>query len=509
MLAWRPAPHVRRLHARVKRVSPFSPLQRGPVAASSSLLHASCSGARGYHVAVVGSGPAGFYTTKYLFKQDPDLRVDMFERLPTPFGLVRFGVAPDHPEVKNVTNDFTQVARQPGFRFLGNVEVGKDVTMAALQREYDAVVMCTGAEGERLLGIPGEDLPGVMGAPAFVKWYNGHPDYVGLNPLQDAGESAVVLGQGNVALDIARLLTRPPSELHSTDIHAGALAQIGEWQRKGLRTVHLVGRRGFVQAAFTNAELRELLTISDDVLPIVDPDELALGRNPASEQELAKNRMKKRSVDILSKMAENFALRETTSKRIIWLRFLWSPSAVLPCADGKRVAGVRLDRNELQGEPGKQTAVKSSSASQEDVACGIVLRSVGFQLTPTDGLPLDSRKRVPHVQGRVTCSNEASNARGGLYVSGWVKRGPTGTVATNIPDAQETASRVLKDLKERGPSSSADATSRGPAMVAQGTRVVSFADWQLLEAEERRRGNDCGKSAYKLTDVGEMLQVLG
>jgi len=508
MLAWRPAPQMRRLHARVISGSPFRQLQRGPTAASS-LVHVDCSGQRGYHVAVVGSGPAGFYTSKYLFKQAPDLCVDMFERLPTPFGLVRFGVAPDHPEVKNVTNDFTQVAATPGFRFLGNVEVGKDVTLAALQREYDAVIMCTGAEGERLLGIPGEDLPGVMGAPAFVKWYNGHPDYVGLNPLQDAGEAAVVLGQGNVAIDIARLLTRPPNEQHSTDIHAGALAQIGEWQRSGLRTVHLVGRRGFVQAAFTNAELRELLTISDEVLPIVDPDELALCRNPASEQELAKNRMKKRSVDILSKMAENFALKDTTSKRIIWLRFLWSPAAVLPSLDGKRVAGIRLDRNELQGEPGKQIAVKSSSSSQEDVPCGIVLRSVGFQLTPMEGLPLNGRKRVPHVQGCVTCPNEAGDAHGGLYVCGWVKRGPQGTVATNIPDAQETAKRVLKDLKERGRSSGADATNRGPAMVAPGTRVVSFTDWQRLEAEEARRGNDCGKCASKFTDVGEMLRVLG
>lgn len=509
MLAWRPAPQMRRLHACVISGSPLRKLQRGPTAASSRLAHLDCSGQRNYHVAVVGSGPAGFYTSKYLFKQVPDLRVDMFERLPTPFGLVRFGVAPDHPEVKNVTNDFTQVAATPGFRFLGNVEVGKDVTLTALQREYDAVIMCTGAEGERLLGVPGEDLPGVMGAPAFVKWYNGHPDYVGLNPLQDAGESAVVLGQGNVAIDIARLLTRAPSEVHSTDIHAGALAQIGEWQRNGLRTVHLVGRRGFVQAAFTNAELRELLTISDEVLPIVDPDELALCRNPASEQELAKSRMKKRSVEILSQMAENFALRETTSKRIIQLRFLMSPVAMLPSSDGKRVAGVRLERNELQGEPGKQTAVKSSSGSQEDVACGIVLRSVGFQITPTEGLPLNDRKRVPHVQGRVTGPNEAGDAHGGLYVCGWAKRGPTGTVATNIADAQETAARVLKDLKERGPNSGADAINRGPAMVAPGTRVVSFADWQRLEAEEARRGSDCGKSASKFTDVGEMLQVLG
>uniref|UniRef100_A0A7S2VMD5 NADPH:adrenodoxin oxidoreductase, mitochondrial n=1 Tax=Zooxanthella nutricula TaxID=1333877 RepID=A0A7S2VMD5_9DINO len=426
----------------------------------------------------------------------------MFERLPTPFGLVRFGVAPDHPEVKNVIHDFDQVASTEGFRFFGNVELGVHVSLEALREHYDAVVLCTGAQGERLLNIPGEHLQGVVGAPHFVQWYNGHPDHVALRP-QRPGSAAAVIGQGNVALDIARILTRSPEELHATDIHGAALAQIAAWQRDGLQTVHVIGRRGFIQAAFTNKELRELDTY-DDVLPIVDPAELALSRNAASEQELSKSRMKKRSVDILEKMARNFADRGTTSKRIVHLRFLSSPCEVLPSEDGSSVGGLRIHRNELQGEPGQQAAVRSSGGEAEDIACGMVVRSVGFDITPMEGLPLDGRKRVPHKQGRV------EDAAGGLYVAGWVKRGPTGIIASNIADAQETAGRLLADLSSRGgdPPARAGPSEVEAAVRASGTRVVSYEDWRRLEAEERRRGEADGKSAAKITDVGEMLRLL-
>lgn len=457
---------------------------------------------RTYHVAVVGSGPAGFYTSKYLMKEANSpksklgsLHVDMFERLPTPFGLVRFGVAPDHPEVKNVINDFDDVASLETFRFFGNVEVGKDITLDNLRSMYDAVVMCHGAQGERVLGIPGEDLSGVVGAPAFVKWYNGHPDHSALD-LSPPGETAVVIGQGNVALDVARLLTRPPKELHPTDIDAKALARIGEWQRDGLRTVHVVGRRGFVQAAFTNAELRELLTISEEVLPIVDPEELALSQNEASKEELKSNRAKKRSLSILEKMAANFEQRHTTSKRVIWLRFLSSPSAFLAAeGESSKLGALRLDRTELSGEPGKQSAVKSASASLEDVPCGLVVRSVGFDLEPLEGLPLDARKRVPHSGGKV---------EPGLYISGWAKRGPTGIIGSNVADARETAATILQDLgKLDNPKGAA-----GVDATLAGHRVVSFADWKKLEAEEHRRGAADGRSASKMTDVQEMLNLL-
>ncbi|CAE8696455.1 unnamed protein product [Polarella glacialis] len=465
-----------------------------------------CNSRRNYRVAVVGSGPAGFYTAKYLLKKAgaDNLKVDMFERLPTPFGLVRFGVAPDHPEVKNVIKDFGDVASGPGFRFFGNVEVGaSQLSMSYLREIYDAVILCTGAEGERLLGIPGESLPGVVGAPAFVKWYNGHPDFTELD-MPAPGHTAVVLGQGNVALDVARLLVRSPADLRATDMDARAVERIVGWQQAGLQTVHVVGRRGFVQAAFTNAELRELLTCSEEVLPIVDPEELALCRNAASEEELSTSRMKKRSLEILDKMAQNFAQRETTSKRILWLRFLRSPLEVLPGPDGSSVGTLRLGRTELKGEAGNQVATMSASGDTLDLACGLVVRSVGFDLTPVEGLPLNERRRVPHSQGRVEIP---SSGVGGLYVSGWVKRGPQGIIASNIADAQETAARLLADLAEKAPKAW-EADRLDGALKAAGSRVVSFEDWRKLEAEERRRGEASGKAAAKLTSVPEMLSIL-
>jgi len=430
----------------------------------------------------------------------------MFERLPVPFGLVRFGVAPDHPEVKNVVNDFTSVAETPDFRFFGNVEVGSNVSLKALEEAYDAVVMCTGAEGERMLRIPGEEMKGVVGAPAFVKWYNGHPDFVSLD-TQEPGESAVVLGQGNVALDIGRILVRGQKELQATDINPKALAQIGEWQRRGLRTVHIVGRRGFVQAAFTNAELRELLTFSDEALCVVDPEELARCRNPASEEELGKSRMKKRSVEILDKMANNFSQIHTTSKRILQLRFLSSPSAILPGADGLRAASIRLDRTELKGEPGKQVAAKAEPPVSQDLPAGLIVRSIGFDLTPIPGLPLNDHRRVPHTKGRVQRPAEEEHDRR-LYVSGWVKRGPQGIIASNIADAQETAKQILADLSREGPSPRSGTAAVESALGASGARTVNFADWRRIEAEEFRRGAASGCSAEKLTDVSEMLRLL-
>mmetsp|Transcript_129359 Transcript_129359/g.242031 ORF Transcript_129359/g.242031 Transcript_129359/m.242031 type:complete len:505 (+) Transcript_129359:37-1551(+) len=461
---------------------------------------------RRYHVAVIGSGPAGFYTSKYLFKQagNEKVHIDMFERLPVPFGLVRFGVAPDHPEVKNVQNDFAQVAATPTFRFFGNVEVGKHVSLLSLKTSYDAVVVCTGAQGERTLGIAGEELNGVIGAPAFVKWYNGHPDFVHLKPAEP-GEAAMVVGQGNVALDIARVLTSHPARMQETDIHGPALDLIQQWQRNGLRTVHVVGRRGFVQAAFTNAELRELSNFSDEVLPIVDPEELKLSQNPASAEELKNSRMKKRSIKMLEDMAKNFEHRKTTSKRIIWLRFLQSPSAILPDTAGAAVAGVRLDRTELCGKAGSQSAVKADPPSSEDVPCGLVVRSVGFDLTPMAGVPMEGT-RIPHVEGRVT---QAASEPGSLYVSGWVKRGPRGIIASNIADAQETAKRLLLDLQAREQSSGADIAPVEDTLRTSGTRVVSFDDWGRIEAEEKRLGAEKGRIAVKFTDVDEMLRVVG
>jgi NADPH-dependent glutamate synthase beta subunit-like oxidoreductase len=292
-----------------------------------------------------------------------------------------------------------------------------------------------------------------------------------------------------------------------TDIHEPALDKVAEWQKSGLKTVHVVGRRGFVQAAFTNAELRELLTFDDDVLAVVDPAELALCRNPASETELSKNRAKKRAVSILDKMAENFAEKDTTNKRVLWLRFLWSPSAVLAGGMWSPVAGVRLDRTELTGEPGKQKAESASSEEYVDVECNVVVRSVGFDINPFEGLALENG-RVPHENGRVSAPMVEM---GGLYVSGWVKRGPTGKIASNIEDAQETAQCVLKDLVARDEADNMCTADVGPLearLQESAKRVVSFEDWRYIEDEEQRLGEAAGRVAVKFTDVPEMLRLL-
>jgi len=458
---------------------------------------------RGYHIAVIGSGPGAFYTSKFFLKKGGEnAKVDMFERLPTPFGLVRFGVAPDHPEVKNVINDFTAVAEDAGrFRFFGNVEVGSKVSLETLERSYDAVVLCTGAQGERKLGIPGEDLGGVIGAPAFVKWYNGHPDHQSVvdELPADIGSSAVVVGNGNVALDVARLLVRSPEELRQTDMCDVAIDRIGSWQKAGLQTVQVLGRRGLVQAAFTNKELRELLDISSDVMPIVDPEEVALSRNAASEKELATNRPKKRSLEIIDKMVANFEQRHTTSKRIVWLRFLAAPTEITASSDGF-CSGLRWSRTELQGEPGKQTVRTVGAPPGSDIACGLVVRSVGFDITPMDGIPLDNRNRIPHANGRV----QAGEGRN-LYVAGWAKRGPQGVIASNIPDAQETALCLLKDLTARGAASQADTAAIDEALSSESSQVVSFGDWKKLQQEELSRGES---TAVKLTSVADMLHLL-
>jgi NADPH-dependent glutamate synthase beta subunit-like oxidoreductase len=289
-------------------------------------------------------------------------------------------------------------------------------------------------------------------------------------------------------------------------MQVAAVDKITEWQKQGLRTVHLVGRRGFVQAAFTNAELRELTKCDDEVLPVVDPAELELCRNAASEQELKKNRAKKRSIDILQKMADNFAQKDTTSKRVVWLRFLWSPSAVSAGADG--VTSVRLDRTELVGEAGQQKAAKASSGEHLDVPCGLVVRSVGFDIVPISGggLPLENG-RVPHTNGRVIAPDSAA---GGLYVAGWVKRGPQGIIASNIADAQETSARLVRDLSD---SFGSGASRAKPDVVeaqlaATGKRLVTFDDWRRIEAEELRLGESDGRAAIKFTEVSKMLGVL-
>ncbi|KAL0984059.1 hypothetical protein UPYG_G00136550 [Umbra pygmaea] len=450
-------------------------------------------------VCIVGGGPAGFYTAQHLVKTRPDVEVDIYERLPVPFGLVRFGVAPDHPEVKNVMNTFTQTAQHARCSFHGNVRVGKDVTVQELQESYHAVVLSYGAEGNRNMGVPGEDLDGVYSAKDFVGWYNGLPRNRHLRPDLSC-ETAVVLGQGNVALDVARILLSPVDILKKTDITQPALDAVS---KSSVRRVLIVGRRGPLQVACTIKELREMVN-----LPGTRPEMVVSEFDGIAEKLKALPRPRKRLTELLLKAAvetpgEKELERLKSDKQAWGFRFFRSPVEVLPSADHTRVAGIRLAVNRLVGEG--EGARAEATGEVEDMECGLVVSSIGYKSLAIDPVvPFDSRKDViPNTMGRV------QNAAG-LYCSGWVKRGPTGVIATTMNDSFDTARTLLHDM-DKGilDISTAKPGSQGVAALLhkRGVKPVSFSDWEKIDIEETRRGEARGKPREKLLDVGEMLQV--
>ena len=429
-------------------------------------------------VAVVGSGPAGFYAAAALLASDLELEVDMIERLPTPWGLVRLGVAPDHPNIKAVSRAFERTAAQPGFRFFGNVEVGKDVEHAELARLYDAVVYSVGAQTDRQLGIPGEDLPGSWPATAFVAWYNGHPDFQDLS-FDLSGERAVVIGNGNVALDVARMLALTPEELAPTDTTDAAIEAINT---AGIREILVVGRRGPVQAAWTPVEVGELGELAGaDV--IVDPADLELDEASAAELEAAAPTVR-RNVEHL----RDYSTREPTGKpRAIRLRFFSSPVAIH--GDG-RVEAIELVRNELVGGRAVPTE------ERETIPCGIVFRSVGYQGVPLPGLPFD--------EGSATIPNEGGRVEPGLYVAGWIKRGPSGVIGTNKKDATETVALLLDDARAGLLPSRAEGMLE-TLLEERGVDAVLYAGWEAIDAAERSAGEPLGRPRVKLCSWADLL----
>ena len=440
-------------------------------------------------VAVVGSGPAGFYAADTLLKsEDPQVEVDVIDRLPTPWGLVRLGVAPDHENIKAVSRAFEKTAARPGFRFFGNVDAGKDVTHEELLQIYDAVVYTVGAQTDRRLGIPGEDLPGSWPATAFVAWYNGHPDFDELE-FDLSHERAVVIGNGNVAIDCVRMLALTAEELAPTDTtDAAARGIIGS----GLKEIVMLGRRGPVQAAFTPPELKELSELAGADL-IVDPADLEL--DPASERELEEDRERaRRNVDLL----REYAPREPEGKpRRIVLRFLVSPVAIL--GDDK-VEAIEVVRNVLVEEGGRIVARQTGEI--ETVECGIVLRSVGYQGVSLPGVPFDERKRtIPNDQGRV-----AGAAR--TYAAGWIKRGPSGVIGTNKKDATETVALLLEDARAGALDGQRDGSLEA-LLEERGVEFVDYAGWQAIDAAERAAGEPLGRPRVKLGTWTDLLNVGG
>jgi len=440
-------------------------------------------------VAVVGAGPAGLYAVQSLVASAPGIRVDVFDRLPAPYGLVRYGVAPDNQKIKSVTRvlrtPFDDAAR---IRFFGNVRFGVDLLRADLVEHYDAVVYATGAQGERLLGVPGENLPGCHGAKAFVDWYSGHPDAADTTFALDAPHVAVV-GAGNVALDVARMLVRTREELAATDVPDRVL---DAFRQSRVTDVHLIARRGVAQAKFTVEELRAINQLAD-VDIVVRPDEVTLTRE--DEGLLESHRPLRSAVG----MVREWARRPAPGKpRRIHFRFLRSPARLLGAS---RVEGVLLERN----EPLADGRVRGTGQF-ETLPAGMVVRSVGYKALPLAGLPFDPIACVlRHRAGRLIQENGEHAT--GEYVAGWAKRGPSGIIGTNKSDAAETISSLLADFARRSssPAKVGDPITR--LLRARGVEYTDWASWLRLDAHEVQLGQAQGRPRVKTAALAEMLEL--
>ncbi|QFQ95443.1 NADP oxidoreductase [Streptomyces phaeolivaceus] len=436
-------------------------------------------------VAVVGSGPSGCYTAQSLVQLDPDVLVDVLDRLPCPYGLVRYGVAPDHEKIKSLQNSLRAVLEHERVRFLGGVRVGPDgVPTARLRELYHAVVYCVGAAGDRRLGIPGEELRGSWSATEFVAWYSAHPDAPAGGFLAGA-RTAVVIGVGNVAVDVTRMLARGATELSPTDMPQAALTSLAA---SAVTHVHMVGRRGPSQARFTTKELRELSTLPDTQVT-VKHEELEL--DPAYVDPSSLPAARRRNVEVLRGWA---TAPGPAARHRIRLRFFLRPVELL--ADGDRVRGVRLERTAPDGRGGL-----TGTGRFEEIEAQLVLRSVGYLGVPLDGLPFDpAHGTIPHLAGRVLRDGVPSP---GEYVAGWIKRGPTGVIGTNRPCAKETATSLLEDASAL----SARSVPADPvgALRAEGRTPIEWPGWQAIERAEAALGASLGRGVVKLPDWRSLL----
>jgi ferredoxin--NADP+ reductase len=453
-------------------------------------------------VAIVGAGPTGFYAADHLLRSPQVVaEVDLYDRLPTPFGLVRGGVAPDHQKIKAVIASFDKVAAHPRFRFFGNVELGRHVSVEDLGRHYHQVVYCTGAQTDRRMGIPGEDLTGSHPATEFVAWYNGHPDYRHYT-FDLSVERVAVIGVGNVAVDVARILCRTPDELAHTDIADYALEAL---RRSRVREVYLIGRRGPAQAAFTNPEIKELGELADAEIT-VPADEAELDEVSRAALEKTQDRGTMKKVDII----RSYAGRPPggASRRLV-LRFLRSP-VELTGDDQGRVTGITLVRNVLVTTPSGSLQAKAAT-DLETLPVGLVFRSVGYRGVPLPGVPFhEAWGVILNEKGRVL-DPETKQSLLGEYTAGWIKRGPSGVIGTNKPDALETVQCMLEDVAEgrvRTPAHPArDAVA---ALVAERQpRYFTYADWLRLNEIEVSKGRPAGRPRIKLTSVEDMLGAVG
>ena len=454
------------------------------------------SAERPLRVAIVGAGPSAFYAAGALVKAEGlSATVDFFERLIAPHGLVRYGVAPDHQNIKSVSKVYERTTADPKVRYFGNVEFGKDVTLDDLLAHYDQVLFAVGAQSDRQLGIPGEESPNSMSATEFVAWYNGHPDYEHLDPDLSC-ESAVVVGVGNVAMDVARVLAKSVDELMSTDIADHALERLATSK---IKDIYILSRRGPAQVKFTNAEIREFghLQIAD---PIVINEELALDEDSA--RAIVEDTAAQKNIDYMHAYAEMGA---SGKSRRVYFRFLISPVEIVAGPDGK-IQEVRCERNKLvRTESGDMKAV--GTGVFETIPAGLVLRSVGYRSVPLPGVPFNQRSGTfPNQAGRIL--DEQGNVVPRLYVVGWAKRGPTGVIGTNKPDAIDTVNLMLADAATLSPAPDPDPDAIVRLLQERGVAYVSEKDWEIINEAELRGGKAQSRPRVKLVAREAMFKLL-
>lgn len=430
-------------------------------------------------VAIVGAGPAGFYTAESLLRSDLDVRIDLIERLPTPFGLVRSGVAPDHQQTKRVERAFARTAEHPDVHFYGNVALGEDLTLDELRGLYDAVVLAVGAPRDRRLGIPGEGKANVFGASAFVGWYNGHPDYVGLNPKLDA-ENAAVIGNGNVALDIARVLVKTPEEMEHSDLPEHAARAIA---KAGLRDLHILGRRGPGQAKFSTPELSEFTKLADALCRVAPPE---IPEAAPSDLDERTKRIVERNLATFRALMER---QDGGESRRVHFRFWSRPLEIL---GDERVEAVRIAHTRLD-----ETCKLADTGEVEEVPCGLLIAAIGYEAPPLADLLFDRRGgHYKHEAGRIAT---------GLYCVGWCRRGPSGTIGTNKADGADVARHIVEEHGADG------GKPGGPGLEAllaeRGIRWVDSEEWDAIDQAEREAAPE-GAPRKKFVRVKDMLAVL-
>lgn len=444
-------------------------------------------------VAVVGGGPSGFYVSDALFKSSCECQVDVFEKLPFPYGLLRGGIAPDHQKMKSVASFYERVAMKniEKFSFFGNVSVGDHgiLSLEELKDFYDVIVFSYGAEGDKKTGLPGEHLNCCYSARDFVGWYNAHLEYV--NHKFDLSHKVVaIIGQGNVAVDVARILAKTRNELANSDISKDALNCLDQ---SNVTDIHVIGRRGPVQAAFTSLEIAELGELEDCDL-VINPDHLIL--DSASQDELAQNLKAQKNYEVLHRLVK----KSTGSKRRrIHLHFFLNPLSISGKTD---VEGLVLDKVTLSGSNLK------SLGEQVTIPATLIFRSVGYKGLPIDSsIPFDTKKNIiPNDKGRI-CTTSGDKVSG-MYVAGWIKRGPSGVLGTNKPDATETVASILEDLSSLKPCKVRDSEAMTNYLKNKNVRVVTFLDWKKLNEEELLRGSSVGKVREKLISMDEVLSIL-